>query len=228
MDDGFVPETQARSYGFHSAPSAADDTAYLPADDDVLRVLNGWSQTGKGAETVSKEEKIFNKIPIAEYGCSGEAQKKLSRGASRPVAGQSPGGEADALNYVLTLRKQAGNQVRSDPRFKSITARWASCYVKATGTYVSSPLLLARDPRWTSRNRATTAEVRAAVSSNRCQLRINYLGVTDSLTAAYEQRLADSHSSQLRAISAFLRARLRNATVAIEQERTIPTPTHNG
>jgi hypothetical protein len=129
---------------------------------------------------------------------------------------------------VLALRKQAGNQVRSDPHFKSITAKWAGCYVKATGTYVSSPLLLARDPRWTSRSRVTTEEVQAAVSSNRCQLRINYLGVTDSLTAAYEQRLVDRHSSRLRDISAFLRTRLRNATMAIEQERTIPTPTHIG
>lgn len=213
----FVPQEQARVHGFHRPrPATRQPTAEQrpPAREprrgedeniaDMLPVLNGWGGKKDAPRT-------YRGRKVAEYGCFGEAEQRLSEGLRRPVPGKSPGAAQDAFNFVQGLRQRAAESAAKEPRVVAVTKRWQKCYRKSTGLSRPNPYAAARDDRWMRTPEPTATEIRAALAHTRCQLRVGFLEVVDTATIEHEKRAAAKYRQQLRAVGHFYEARVRKA-----------------
>lgn len=153
--------------------------------------------------------KKYKGIPVAKFGCLGEAEVALSDGVERPIPGDNPGGELDALNYVQRIRWEASQALASDERIGKVTEEWRECLRAATGLKYRNPYALVRDSRWSGKT--SKEEIKAAVANSRCQLKVNFIGLTEALEAKYQQIAEDENKTKLEAVGDFFEYRAGKA-----------------
>ena len=226
----FIPEKQARKHGFSRLPEKPGKTTakkhrrsgHLNREEviDMLTVLNGTPPLdGRAKDKPASPTAVerFEGKNLPRHGCRGEASEKLSAGMRLPVRGQSPGGELDAVNYVQGLRRQASERLEDDHRVKKVTEQWKRCFKEKTGLSYPNPYAAARDPKWIEDDKASSEEISAAVAHTRCQLRLNYLGVVESLMAAYEKRAETQNKTDLQSVDRFFDARIKRSERMVRQ-----------
>lgn len=225
-----LPRTpaEAASYGFHNVPQKAEDPAEAqakaPAKDPAkdpphdtghgsdqqtrLLVLNGPDPRPApgGAPSAGPDRKV-NGRDVPQGGCAGRTGRALARGGPAERA-EHPGNSA--LNTLLRLRSAAWAEGAKDPAYVAMTAAWSHC-MRAAGFSYASFDAAAEDPAWTRTAKPGARERRAATADLGCRTRVNYLGVSEAVHLAYEQRAVRAAAATLTSVKAHYDAVARNA-----------------
>ena len=199
-------ESDARKYGFHPATNnlAEKNTTnqVKPQDQDALILaING--SRGKSGVT-------YNGLKIPRYGCAGEAEKTLSKGAAIPFKSSYPGGEMGAINILLRIRSDIRSKMSGDEEMKKLNDSWDQCFGDGFGKY-SSPRTLSRDSKWRSSSKVTKVEISAAVTSAKCQSEIGYVKKFQIREGIFEKEEEEANIKTLKEIRALFEVRLGNA-----------------
>jgi hypothetical protein len=189
IDDrhGLVSEQHAREWGYHQKPPPNSAVYYeLALPDEVTPVLHG---RGTADRTVP------------DNGCLGEAGRTLEAG----VAGEPQ-------DIVHSLGKEAWVRSGKDPRVTELIQKWRAC-VRKTGYSYETPHDAVR--HWNTNEGAhgkpSQEEISAALADVRCKREVGLPSLWAAVEVAYQRRLIDENSQQLKEQKLWQEAWLRNA-----------------
>lgn len=232
----YLSVASASQYGFN--PPATGDLA-------VFERLNAADQHGPGPSRSMRQVMngprkglAYNGRPIPLGGCTGEADSRLAshvsssalvmNGLRNSRAALSRFAFDELTNGVLPgqLQSTAVSETKADPRILTVTRRWSKC-MSAAGYSYASPADAMSDPRWYDATASAASiaqtmplQIRVAAATARCEKKTDYAGTRLAVVAAYENRLINSHVTQLQAFKAGLRTIIVNATAVLEGRKS--------
>ncbi|WP_157549775.1 hypothetical protein [Nonomuraea candida] len=139
-------------------------------------------------------------------GCTGEASRTLTTGASQP----------DEL-LVWRLMAEAAAPARKDAEVLRVVADWSTC-MKQRGFSYATPEDAWNDPRWVRQAgpAATDEERKAASADMECKDQSGYAVALSNAQNANEQKLIEQHADALKALARNRGALLRNAEIVLQ------------
>lgn len=190
---GITDEARAKTYGY-SAPEISKRSPRPDLPKQIQEVAFGRTKQIHG-----------KKVP--EGGCTGDTERRLDAGATRPS--QMLAGRLG----VITL-----DRASKDSRVKAAFGKWGAC-MKAAGYHYPTPMQIMRDKRFIDgrEHRVTKLEIDTALADVRCKKSANLINVWAGVETAYQKLAVAQNKAALSAEQRLLATRRANAAKVNEE-----------
>ncbi|MDH6144271.1 hypothetical protein P3T35_006310 [Kitasatospora sp. GP30] len=191
---GFLDDSQAAQFGFHSP----DSLKPRPASTQKMDPAEFTAETGLASMTARKP--AGGAIP--DGGCEGEARRQIDGGAQ----------PARSTGYE-SLSDQSLKRTQADDRVAAGIKDWSSC-MRQKGFVYSNPQSLATES-WG--NSVTPREIDTARADVACTRQTNLPGIAFAVQGAIQQQLITQYRNELTAERAAVDARIGRAAQVLKE-----------
>lgn len=194
---GLFDATSAAERGYRVPPSetgstdAAEKGAGWNPNETELYLVRGVS-AGRATPVTDTDGK-----PLPEGGCSGEADRALHDGTTKP----------SNETYADEMNRESHKRSEADSRVRAVMAKWSECMARSGYTYKT--IWEPNDYKWPPTPGAT--EIATAKADVACKNEVNLVGVWHAVETAYQKQMIEQNAERLKETQTYLDATIRNA-----------------